>query len=364
MNVIEVYDKLHAMPEIGFQEFKTSAFLAEELEKMGYQVRRNVGGTGVIGTYATGNPGPTIAIRADMDALKHMVNGEIVGIHSCGHDAHCAMTLCAAADIIKTVKKGTVKILFQPAEELLTGALRMIEDGMLDGVDIVYGLHVRPVQDIPDGTAAPGVYHASTSFLDVVIKGKTAHGARPHLGVNTIDAAALAVLAVNSIRTNPVIPSSIKVTAIHAGGAASNAIPDKTTMILDVRSQTNASMADIQEKIAAAINNAVASVGATAEILVRDVIIPAAELDDELTDEVAEVIKDVLGADKLKPRIVNPGGEDFHFIPIKNPKVKTAYLGIGAGATPGLHDPNMCLNKESLQNGVDILKEIFKRKLG
>lgn len=364
MNVVEVYDKLHAMPEIGFQEFKTSAYLAEELEKMGYSVQRNVGGTGVVGTYATGNPGPIVGIRADMDALKHLVNGEVVGIHSCGHDAHCAMVLCAAEDIIKTVKKGTVKIIFQPAEELLTGALRMIEDGLLDEMDIIYGVHVRPVQDIPVGTAAPGVYHASTSFLDVTIHGKTAHGARPHLGINTIDAAALAVLAVNSIRTNPVIPSSIKVTGIHAGGAASNAIPDKTTMILDVRSQTNASMADIQEKIRAAINNAVASVGATAEITVRDVIIPAAELDDALTDELAEVIKDVLGADKLKPRLPNPGGEDFHFFPIKNPKVKTAYFGLGTGATPGLHDPNMCLDKHSLKNGVDIIKEIFKRKLG
>ena len=225
MNVKEIYNLLHSMPEEGMQEFKTSEYLAKQLEILGYKVTRNIGITGVVGTYNTGVPGPTLAIRADMDALKHLISGEIKFIHSCGHDAHAAMVLVAASRLINNVKKGTLKIVFQPGEETLLGAQAMIKDGLLDDIDIMLGLHLRPIQDASMGQASPGVYHAASAVLDVTIQGLTAHGARPHLGINAIDAAALAILAVNSIRTNPIIACSAKVTAINAGGAASNAIP-------------------------------------------------------------------------------------------------------------------------------------------
>ena len=362
MNVIEVYDKLHAMPEIGFQEFKTSAYLADELEKMGYSVKRNVGKTGVVGTYSTGKPGPTMGIRADMDALAHVIDGKVCYVHSCGHAAHSAMVLAAAAELIGTVKSGTLKIIFQPAEELLKGALAMIEDGLLDDLDIVLGVHVRPIQDAKMGQASPGVYHAASSVVDVEIHGMTAHGARPHLGVNVIDASALAILAVNSIRTNPIIACSAKVTNITAGGAASNAIPDKATLVLDVRAQENAAMKDLLEKIHIAINSAVAAVGATATITVRGGV-PAAELDEALTDEMAEVIKEVMGEEALIPRLQNPGGEDFHFFAVKKPSLKSAYFGLGCDLKPGLHNPTMSFNKEALKDGVKLLSAMVMRKL-
>lgn len=363
MNVKEIYNLLHSMPEEGMQEFKTSEYLAKQLEILGYKVTRNIGITGVVGTYNTGVPGPTLAIRADMDALKHLISGEIKFIHSCGHDAHAAMVLVAASRLINNVKKGTLKIVFQPGEETLLGAQAMIKDGLLEDIDIMLGLHLRPIQDASMGQASPGVYHAASAVLDVTIQGLTAHGARPHLGINAIDAAALAILAVNSIRTNPIIACSAKVTAINAGGAASNAIPNKATLVLDVRAQTNAAMQDLQAKIKAAITAAAATIGATAEVTIRGEV-PAAELDDTLTNEVAEVIEEVLGAENLIPRLQNPGGEDFHYFAVKKPGLKAAYFGLGCDLEPGLHDPNMDFNKDALENGVNILTKMVLKKLG
>lgn len=363
MNVTAIYDLLHTMPEEGMKELKTSEYLAQQLELLGYQVTRNIGVTGVVGTYNTGVAGPTVGVRADMDALKHLIDGQIKLIHSCGHDAHSAMVLVAASRLINNLKRGTLKIIFQPAEETLLGAQAMIKDGLLADIDIMLGLHLRPIQDASMGQASPGVYHAASAILDVVIHGLTAHGARPHLGVNVIDAAALAILAVNSIRTNPVIACSAKVTAINAGGAASNAIPNKATLVLDVRAQTNAAMQDLQTKILTAITNAVQTLGATAQISVRGEV-PAAELDDLLTDELASVIAEVLGAENLIPRLQNPGGEDFHYFAVKKPALKAAYFGLGCDLKPGLHDPNMSFNKDALENGVKILTSMVLKKLG
>lgn len=363
MNVVEIYDKLHAMPEEGHKEFKTAAFLAEELEKIGYKVQRNVGETGVVGTFATGNPGPTLALRADMDALRHMIDGKVVHVHSCGHDAHSSMVLAAAKDLIKTVKSGTLKIVFQPAEETLFGALAMIKDNLLDDIDIMLGVHLRPIQDAPMGKASPGIYHAASVVLDVVITGCAGHGARPHLGVNSIDAASLAVLAVNSIRSNPLIPSSVKVTGFNSGGAASNIIPAEAVLVLDVRAQTNAAMEDLLKKIEVAITSAAETNGATAVVKKRGGV-PAAELDDALTNEMAEVISEVMGEENLLPRLQNPGGEDFHFYVQKKPSLKTAYFGLGCDLKPGLHDPSMSFNKDALINGVNIIKNMVMRKLG
>ncbi len=363
MDIIEVYDYLHSIPEAGMEEYKTSEFLAEQLEKLGYNVQRNVGKTGIVGTLSSGNDGPTVAIRADMDALKHVINGQHVCVHSCGHDAHSTIALATAAALVGKINKGTLKIIFQPAEETLVGAVSMIEDGVLEGVDIMYGLHLRPIQEAKSGQAVPALYHAASAMIDVTIKGLTSHGARPHLGMNAIDAGALVVLAVNSIRTNPVVPCSIKVTGFKAGGAAANAIPDKAELVLDVRAQTNEDMEENMKRIRAAIENAALTNGCKAEVVVRGGV-PAAELDNELTAEMAETIKEVLGEEGLLPSVKTPGGEDFHYFAQKKPELKTAYIGIGCDLKPGLHDPTMSFNKNSLQDGVNIMVAAVLKKLG
>ena len=146
--VDEIYKTLHAMPEVGFAEHRTSKFLAEALQKAGYKVTTGIGGTGIVGTISSGKPGQTVALRADMDALSHTVKGQDICVHSCGHDAHSAMTLTAAEVMAEQgVKAGTLKIVFQPAEEKFEGALKMIESGALNGIDIMFGMHLRPIQE-------------------------------------------------------------------------------------------------------------------------------------------------------------------------------------------------------------------------
>lgn len=358
-----IYDDLHQIPELGFEEFKTSAYLADKLEAMGYKVTRNIGGTGVIGEIKGSEPGPVMMLRADMDALPFVIDGEKKNIHACGHDAHSAMLLAAASELVGKVKRGTLRILFQQAEETLKGALAVIDAGVLEDVDIALGLHVRPIQDIAYGEMSPAVRHAASTFVHITINGLSSHGARPHLGVNAIEAAAAAINAITAIKINPIIPWSCKVTSIAGGGTAPNIIPDKVKMVVDTRAQTNEAMTELLEKLRRAVTNAAAALGATAEVATPDGVIPAAEYDEALTAEVAACIEEVVGKERLAKELVNPGGEDFHYFVNKYPHIKAAYFGVGAAAAPGLHHQDMCFNHKAMEYGAEILAGAVRKRL-
>jgi amidohydrolase len=359
----EYYDALHAMPEVGFEEFRTSAWLADKIKAAGFSVQTGVGGTGVVATLKGKEAGPVVALRADMDALQHTVGGEEVRVHSCGHDSHCTMVLTAAEELSKAgIARGTLKILFQPAEEKLFGATRMIEAGAIDDVDIVLGIHLRPIQEAKTGQATPALYHGSSYIMEATITGQTAHGARPHLGVNAIDAAAAAVNAVNAIHINPVIPCSCKVTKLTAGGATLNQIPDKAVMALDCRAQQNEAMQTLLSKAEAAIKAGAATVGATAVTEVKGGV-PGAEYNPEIIELAREAIREVLGEEGLLEPIVTPGGEDFHNFVQAKPSIKAGYIGLGCNLTPGLHDPSMKFDRSALIYGSDILAVMVRKLL-
>lgn len=363
LDVVEIWKELHRMPEPGMKEFKTGAYLADALEKLGYEVTRGVGKTGVVGVVRGKEPGPSVMLRADMDALPFKnEDGSIEYVHACGHDSHSAMVLTAAAELVDKVKKGTLKILFQPAEETLEGALAVMKDGAIDDVDIALGLHVRPVQDIPAGTCCAAVRHSASTFLCVEIEGKSAHAARPHLGVNCAEAAALITNAICAIKMNPALTWSCKVTSISAVSSASNIIPDRGELVLDVRAQTNELMDDLLEKVRRAIEGAASSIGAKATIRFPGGVIPAAIYDEDLVAEVAQTIKEELGADKLAPDC-GGGGEDFHYFKQTKPHMKAAYFGLGAGCTPGLHARNMTFDTAQLAKGVKVLVAMALKKL-
>ena len=363
LDVVKIYDELHKMPELGFEEVKTSEYLAAELEKLGYKVTKNIGVTGIIGELKGAEPGPTLMLRADMDALPFVIDGKDECRHACGHDAHCAMALVAAANAVAKVKKGTLKILFQPGEETLKGALAVMEEGALEGVDYVIGLHIRPVQDIPGGTMSPAVNHASSTFIHVDVEGVGAHGSRPHLGVNAVETAALITNAIMAMKLNPTMAWSCKVTGI-TGGTVANIIPDHAKMVIDARAQTNELMEDLLAKFHQAVEGAATAMGAKAVVSFPGGVIPAAELNPDMTKLIAECIVDVVGEEKLRPEIINPGGEDFHYFARKIPSIKAGYFGVGSGAAPGLHDKDMALNPESLKNGVAVLEKVVERILG
>ena len=362
---IELYDYLHTIPELGFQEHKTSAFLADELKKLGFSVTTNVGGTtGVVGVYDSSVAGPTIALRADIDALGHMIDGELHAMHTCGHDSHASMVLAAAEELVKSggINKGKLKIIFQPAEEIGTGAIAMIKGGAIEDVDMILGVHLRPIEETTMGKATPALYHAASQRLKGVFHGVRAHGARPHLGVNVIDAAAATITAVNAIHLNPTECYSIKATQIIADSGVTNAIPSEATVIWDVRSELNATMDALLEKAKAAITAGAATVGATVDVTNYNSI-PAAEYSSEAIEILSEAITAVYGAEGLCPPIKTAGGEDFHYYIKEKPSIKAGYFGLGCDLTPGLHHPEMKFNKAALEQGVNILIYAAKKAL-
>lgn len=364
--VLKHYEYLHTIPEIGFEEKKTSAYLADQLEKAGFKVTRNVGGTtGIVGIYDSGHEGPTLALRADMDALGHVIDGVHCALHTCGHDGHSSMVLTAASEMVqeKAIKKGRLKIIFQPAEELGTGALEMIKGGAIDDVDMLLGLHIRPEEECKKGQAIPAMYYSASGTVETVFTGVPAHGARPHLGVNAIDAAVAAIQAVNAIHLNPNWSYSAKATKFLCDSGVTNAIPAEARVFWDIRAQYNSTMDELKAKLLPAIQAGAATVGATVEAkLIKE--IPAAELDDEMTAVLADSIRDVLGAEGLLNPFYTPGGEDFFFYTKEKPSLKAGFFGLGVNAKPGLHHPDMHFDIDALNIGVEILKTATKKILG
>jgi amidohydrolase len=198
--------------------------------------------------------------------------------------------------------------------------------------------------------------------MEATINGRTAHGARPHLGINAIDAAAAVVNAVNAIHLNPVVPWTCKVTKLHAGGAALNVIPDKAEMALDLRTQQNAAMDALLDKAEKAIKAGAATVGATAETTVKGGV-PGAEYHPEIIELARDAIRAVLGEQGLLDPIVTPGGEDFHNFVKARPKVKAGYVGLGCNLSPGLHDPTMKFDRSAMIHGTNILLHMTRKLL-
>ncbi|MDD2477239.1 MAG: amidohydrolase, partial [Dysgonamonadaceae bacterium] len=262
-----IFNDLHSIPEIGMKEYKTFQYLKNKMNESDvFSEIIEVGETGLIGVIDGSEPGPVVAIRADFDALEFEVNGEKVCKHACGHDAHSTMALVAAIIAGKAgIKKGTLKLVLQPGEEVLTGAMEMVNSGHLKDVDEMYGAHIRPIQEAKLGEAAAGLWHAASRMLHVNVKGKESHGARPHLGINAIDAGINIVNAVNSIHLNPASNFSVKCTKFKAGGSATNIVPSNCDMSFDLRAEFNDDMEVLLKKMEAAILHGGASVGATAK---------------------------------------------------------------------------------------------------
>lgn len=365
-NVLKYYEYLHTIPEKGFEEYKTSEFLAQKLEDFGYKVAKNIGGeTGVVGVYDSGVPGPVVALRADMDALGHIVDGKLCALHTCGHDGHSSVVLAAAEVLIKEklLKQGQVKIIFQPAEEIALGAKSIIAGGVIDDVDYIFGSHVRPIEEASDGQASPAIYYSSTSHATAKIHGKPAHGARPHLGINAINAGVAAVTAVNAIHLKPTDVYSVKATRFLCDAGVVNAIPAEATVVWDLRAARNDTMDELKEKVELAIKAGVATVGATVELDMTEGL-PAAEYDEETTAIVERAIVSTLGEKGLLPPIITPGGEDFFYYVKYKPEIKAGFFGLGCDLTPGLHHPDMSFNRNSLEHSVSIFLAIVKELLG
>lgn len=260
---------IHRHPELGFEEHRTSALVAGYLRQWGYEVHEGVGGTGVVGVLKNGDGARSLGIRADMDALPIEEDSGVPyaschagRMHACGHDGHTAILLCAARYLAEARPfDGTLNLIFQPAEEGLRGARRMIEDGLFQRFpcDAVYALHNMPGLPVGMFVTQPGAMSASSDVVTLKLLGVGGHGAMPHKARDPVVAAAELVLALQSIVARNVPAGEVGVVtvgSIHAGEAA-NVIPDVATLKLSVRS-TNPEIRQLLKKRICAIAEGVA----------------------------------------------------------------------------------------------------------
>ncbi|SEI88662.1 amidohydrolase [Bhargavaea ginsengi] len=360
--VMETFEHFHAYPELSWEEKETTKTVAELLAEAGCRIRTFEDCTGVIGDIGNFSDGaPVIAVRADMDALYQEVQGEMRANHSCGHDAHMTMvlgTMWKLRQQPELLEKVGVRFIFQPAEEVGTGALKLVEKGVVDDVDYYYGIHLRPHQETSDGKAAPAIVHGATGAIAFEIRGDDAHGARPHLTHNAVEIGTYLVNAFHTIHLDPNVPHTAKVTRFLAGGRNINIIPGNASVALDIRAQTNEAMTQLRSRILEIIQSARDLFNVEINIT-DDFGIAAAEVHPDAEEVARQAIVRTIGENNLTEPIITPGGDDFHFYTIKRPHLKATMVGLGCGLAPGLHHPDMTFNREAMMNGIEILSEII-----
>lgn len=358
----ETFDYLHSHPELSWKETNTTEYIKKRLEQAGCSVKTFEDCTGVIGDYGDfSGDVPIVAIRADMDALWQEVNGELQANHSCGHDAHMTMVLGVLWKIqeLEGLKdKVGVRFIFQPAEEVGAGALKLVDKGIVDNVDYLYGIHLRPVQETPDGYATPAIMHGATGSMEFEIRGDDAHGARPHLTHNAIEIGNSILNSFNTIHLDPNVAHTIKATRFISGGKNTNIIPGSASLAIDLRAQTNEVMEKLRQRVLEILQSS-SELFNTDIVLTNDYGIAAAEVSNEALEIAEQAIVNCLGEEKLAAPLITPGGDDFHFYTIKKPHLKATMVGLGCDLKPGLHHPKMTFNRDSLLNGINILSEII-----
>ncbi|MBN8207824.1 amidohydrolase [Bacillus sp. NTK071] len=354
----KVQQDLHEIPEPAFHEFKTAAYIEKELKSMGYTVHSCIAGTGVTATLVGECNHPCIAVRADMDCIIHEADGHVFYRHSCGHDAHSSIAL-GVAKLVSEKKKemnGSIKFIFQPAEEIMLGAKAMVNEGVLEDVESLIGYHLRTATECPTGSMSPALMHSAGTILTGKIQGRAAHAGRPHLGVNVIDVFGALINSVNAIRPNPQTGTSIKFTNFSAGGGSFNVIPGSASFAIDIRSRDNEELKKVIEKLdrifihTGSMHDAYITYQAEGGV-------PAPRYSKRLIEEAQFSIESVLGEGKAISPILTPGGEDFHYY-TELTDVEAVYIGIGANVSPGLHDPSMTFDRKSLVDAALVISHL------
>lgn len=368
----EIRRKVHRYPELGFEETETAKLVAAHLAKLGFEVSGAVARTGVVGLLRGGLPGPTIALRADMDALPILEQtglefaSERPGLmHACGHDAHVAVTLGAAHLLAgyRQELRGSVKFLFQPSEETPPGgAAAMIEEGVLDNppVDAILGLHVNPHLPVGFIGVKDGVTMAAADNFRVVVRGRGGHGAAPHQAADAVVAAAAVIQGLQTISSrlvDPVVPVVVTVGTIH-GGYKANVIADQVEMHGTVRTilpELRQQMPETMQKI---LDGVAAAYGCKIDLdYLRGY--PPVENEPAMVSLLVEAGKLITGPGRVL-KIAHPsmGGEDFAYFLQRVPGV---YFYLGAGKQEGpvypWHHPQFDINEEALPVGAAVLAQ-------
>ncbi|WP_041601407.1 M20 metallopeptidase family protein [Halobacillus halophilus] len=354
---------LHQNPETGYEEYNTSRFVQEKLKESGYEPYV-IAKTGVVALIDSGNPGPTVGLRADMDALPiqdekttSYASNTPGKAHLCGHDGHTTMLL-GAAKLLKDnpPKQGRVKLIFQPAEEALFGARTMIEDGVLENpeIDVMAGLHVNPDYPVGQVTCAQKEACAAADFFDLEVIGKGGHAAQPHKAADPISVAAEVISSLQQVvsrQVNPLSPTVLTVGQIH-GGSANNAIAPRVSIGGTVRTLDPEVRDSIEAKMESIIKGITQGFGMDYRFHYQYFYPPLVN-DEDLLPSVEQAVNNVFGPGKFSVIPPSMGGEDFSFYAEKIPAI---FFRLGVRneekeAIYPLHHPQFDLDEDALPYG-------------
>ncbi|MFZ9651940.1 MAG: amidohydrolase [Gammaproteobacteria bacterium] len=373
--IIEWRRDFHQNPELSNREFRTSKAVAEHLKKLGLQVETGVAKTGVVGILKGGKPGPTIALRADMDGLPVVertdvpfrskvtstYRNETVGVmHACGHDAHTAilMGVAQAFAAVRAELPGTIVFLFQPAEEGAPegeegGAALMLKEGVFERhrPEAAFGLHIMSAMRTGEIGYRGGPMMAASDAYQIVVKGRQTHGSRPWGGIDPIVVSAQIVEALQTIVSRQIditiLPAVVTVGAIK-GGIRNNIIPDDVEMIGTIRTFDQLQRADIIKRMKRTIDGIAAANGATATFKLDDRANPVVSNDPDLTRRMLPTLQRVVGTGNVKAIPLVTGAEDFAFFAQKVPS-----LFYVVGITPPEQNPVTAASNHSPEFYVD-----------
>ncbi|GAB3231706.1 M20 family metallopeptidase [Hymenobacter seoulensis] len=376
---------LHQNPELGNQETRTAALIAEQLKRLGLEVQTGVARTGVIGVLKGGKPGPVVALRADMDGLpvtesnnlpfaskaRTTYNGQEVGVmHACGHDTHVAMLL-GAAEVLSQMKKdlpGTVKFIFQPAEEGSLpgqegGARLMVKEGALEKpkVDAIFGVHIQAQTEVGKLSYRPGGEMASSDVFTIKVKGKSAHGAYPWLSVDPVVTAAQIILGLQTIvsrQTELTEDAAVLTVGMVHGGVRNNIIPEQVELTGTIRCLNK----ETQQKVWAAVRRTAKgiaeSAGASAEVEIVNYT-PITFNDPRLTEQMVPSLNRAAGAANVRVQKAVTGAEDFAYYQEKVPGLFVFVGGMPKGKNPAEtaphHTAGFFIDESGLTLGVKTL---------
>ncbi|MDE1996192.1 MAG: amidohydrolase, partial [Rhizobiaceae bacterium] len=367
---------LHAHPELGFEEERTSGIVAQLLEEAGIAVHRGLGKTGVVGTLQIGNGTRRIGLRADMDALampekanrpyKSTIPGKM---HACGHDGHTTMLLGAARHLAATRNfSGTVHFIFQPAEEGRGGAKRMVEDGLFDlfPCDAVYGLHNMPGLDVDEMAVVEGPQLASSDSWRITFRGTGTHGAKPHLGKDPITAAATFLSSLQTIVgrvVDPLQPAVVSACSLQAGDPkALNVIPDTVEIGGTARAYTPGVRDQLEREIGRLAEGTAAMYGIAVDYQFERRIPPVVN-DREATARALKAAGSVFGEKVVTRFPPSTAGDDFAFFGQNAPGCYV-WLGNGPAVDGALHHNTAYdFNDDAIASGVAFWTRLVEQEL-
>lgn len=380
--VIEWRRHIHQNPELSNREVKTAQLVADHLKSLGIEVQTGVAKTGVIGLLKTGKPGPVIALRADMDALpvternslpfaskvRTVFNDQETGVmHACGHDTHVAI-LMAVAEILaknKNELKGTIKFIFQPAEEGPPageegGADLMVKEGVLENpkVDVIFGMHIQSISPLGRITYRPAGMMAASDWFTIKVKGKQSHGAAPWMGVDPIVIGAQIINGLQTIvsrQTELTKEAAVITVGRFQAGVRENIIPEEAVMAGTIRTLDVDMQRKIHEKIKLTATKIAESGGATAEVVIVNKT-PVTYNDIDLTEKMVGSLQKAAGSENVIRINAVTGAEDFAFF---QQKVPGFFFFVGAmppdqdpNLVPSHHTPDFMIDERGMLTGL------------